>query len=67
MSSIFSLLLLFHLDRVVLIKGFEGYDFGECGCGYESTLILLIYILINSKAIFCLLNLVCDVLYTKSV
>ena len=29
MSSMFGLLLLFRLDRIVLMKGFERYDFGE--------------------------------------
>lgn len=29
MSSFFGLLLLFRLDRIVLMKGFEAFDFGE--------------------------------------
>ena len=28
MSFIFGLLLLFRLDRIVLMRGFEAYDFG---------------------------------------
>ena len=28
MASLFGLLLLFRLDRIVLMKGFEAYDFG---------------------------------------
>ena len=29
MSSVFGLLLLFRVDRIVLMKGYEAYDFGE--------------------------------------
>ncbi len=29
MSSLFGLLLLFRLDRIVLMKGFEAFDFGR--------------------------------------
>ena len=29
MSFLFGLLLLFRLDRIVLMKGFEAYDFGR--------------------------------------
>ena len=32
LSALFSLLLLIRMDRVVLMKGFEAWDFGEHGC-----------------------------------
>ena len=41
MSAIFSLILLFRLDEVALMKKFDAFDFGKCSLGQVHNVVCL--------------------------
>ena len=46
MSAIFSLILLFRLDEVALMKKFDAFDFGKCSPGQLHNVVLVYYVYI---------------------